>query len=342
MSIVAQNGPVVQGPRRRPLGSRCLPGSSGSSASSPRARRDRDNSQDRGRDWRSTPHWKESTTPYGMRSERNPVVPFAVAAAVSIAAYRARALSADGALASTAVGAAVLSGAGVLGATALTAFFASSTALGRLPRANGSPQRRGNERDAVQVLANGGVAAVLAVAMTSQSSRAHPLLLAGFGGALAAAAADTWATEIGARASARPRSILTGRPVPVGTSGGVSLAGLLASAAGGAFVAMAVAASARHGKTPVPPPLPAVALGGICGALADSILGASVQEVRYCESCGEETESLRHRCGHPTTVVRGIPGFDNDVVNLAATLVGATTAAMIARSTPTHAAAAER
>lgn len=266
-------------------------------------------------------------------------MPFIAAAAASVAARRMRALSPAGALASIVVGGAIVSGAGVIGTAALVTFFASSTVLGRLPHGNGSRQQRGNERDAVQVLANGGVAALLALLMASPRGRCHRLLLPGFGGALAAAAADTWATEIGTRASTRPRSILSGRPVPVGTSGGVSLAGLLASAAGAASVAMAVAASARHGKTPVPSPLPAVALGGICGALADSILGASVQEVRFCKSCGEETESLRHRCGHPTTVVRGIPGFDNDVVNLAATLVGATTAAMIARSTPTHATA---
>ena len=56
-------------------------------------------------------------------------------------------------------------------------------------------------------------------------------------GALAASAADTWATEIGSLATRPPRSILTLRPVPAGTSGGVNLLGMLAMVAGATFVA---------------------------------------------------------------------------------------------------------
>ena len=63
-----------------------------------------------------------------------------------------------------------------VGAAALLAFFASSTLLGRLPQSHGRQQRRGNERDAVQVLANGGVAAALALAICGSSRRRKPLL----------------------------------------------------------------------------------------------------------------------------------------------------------------------
>src|SRR4051794_20782552 len=86
------------------------------------------------------------------------------AAAISAAALRARALSRSGAPAAAFVGGSVFTGAGFRGAAALIPFFVSSTLLGRLPAPSRSQQCRGNQRDAVQVLANGGVAALLALA----------------------------------------------------------------------------------------------------------------------------------------------------------------------------------
>ena len=55
----------------------------------------------------------------------------------------------------------------------------------------------------MQVIANGGVAAVLALASSLTRRRIQSLLIAGFGGAVATATADTWATEIGSRSRAR-------------------------------------------------------------------------------------------------------------------------------------------
>ena len=283
----------------------------------------------------------QGQTPEVRPPNHQRLLPWAAAAGVALAARRIRALSADGAVAAAVVGGATVSGTGSLGASALLTFFASSTLLGRLPRARGRRQRRGNERDAVQVLANGGVAAALSLAISCRPASENHVLLTGFAGALAAATADTWATEIGSRASARPRSILTGRSVPVGASGGVSAAGLLASGAGAATIAAVMASGAGHG-TAARPILAAIFFGGVCGGLADSALGASVQEVRRCEACGEETELPRHGCGLLTTVVRGIPGFDNDAVNLAATLVGAATASITARAALTPSSVAER
>src|SRR5438093_5230732 len=55
-------------------------------------------------------------------------------------------------------------------------------------------------------------------------SRTYP---GGPAGALAAAAADTWATEIGAFSPFAPRLITSGRQVPRGTSGGITVLGSL-------------------------------------------------------------------------------------------------------------------
>ena len=251
------------------------------------------------------------------------------AAVIAAAARRARALSPSGAAAATIVGGAVVAASGMRGGAVLMAFFLSSSLLGRLPTAQAIPQHRGNERDAVQVIANGGVAAILAAASPVAPERVRSLLLAGFGGAIAAATADTWATEIGSRSCQRPRSIATLTLVAPGKSGGVTLAGLTASAAGAALIAYVASGDLRDRQGHLLIHLIPVAVGGFTGALVDSVLGAVVQEVRFCDRCLLESERHVHRCGTRTRRIRGISWCNNDTVNAIATMVGAATAVIM-------------
>ena len=251
------------------------------------------------------------------------------AATISLAARRAGALSPVGALAATTVGATVVAGSGIRGGAMVVAFFISSTLLGRLPATVHLEQRRGQKRDAVQVIANGGVAAVLALASSLTRSRIQSLFIAGFGGAVATATADTWATEIGSRSRARPRSILTLRPTVPGASGGVTVLGLTASAVGAALIAGLAAAPLTSASRHAPMRAVPLALGGFTGALVDSMLGATVQEVRFCDACAVETEQRVHRCGARTRVTRGASWCDNDMVNVIATAVGAAAAILV-------------
>ncbi|MGB7015894.1 MAG: DUF92 domain-containing protein, partial [Candidatus Cybelea sp.] len=73
------------------------------------------------------------------------------------------------------------------------------------------------------------------------------------------------------------------------------------------------------------------AIGGVAGALLDSLLGASLQALRWCPRCECECETSLHRCGTTTTMRRGIGWFQNDAVNFCATLGGALVAALVAR-----------
>jgi uncharacterized membrane protein len=57
--------------------------------------------------------------------------------------------------------------------------------------------------------------------------------------------------------------------------------------------------------------------------LADSLLGATVQGVYFCESCGSATEDRLHVCGKAARRRRGVAWLDNDAVNFSATGVGA-------------------
>jgi uncharacterized protein (TIGR00297 family) len=231
-----------------------------------------------------------------------------LAAVVALAAHRTRALTPRGAVAAFAVGTAVFGAGGWPGAAVLFAFFLPSALLSRGTQS----------RNEWQVLANGGVAAACAIA----AARGSAPFAAAFAGAFAAASADTWGTEIGTRLGREPISILTFRRVPVRRSGGVTLAGTLATA-GGALCVGIVAALVHLA------PVWSVTLAGIAGALLDSILGASVQALRWCPSCGCECETRSHDCGTPAVLRRGMSWIDNDAVNFAATLCGAAVAALI-------------
>jgi uncharacterized protein (TIGR00297 family) len=235
---------------------------------------------------------------------------------IAFAAWRAHALTAGGAVAAVFVGTATAGGLGLGGAAVLLAFFVPSVALSRWKRARKKivlvDVAKTGARDANQVLANGGVAAVCALLAHFVD---HRYALA-FAGAFAAATADTWGTEIGALAARPPRSIVSGKPIAAGLSGGISLNGTLAEVAGAAFIAgVAFAFEIR--------PAIAIVLAGIGGAFADSVLGATVQALRFCGQCQRATESEPHHCGANTQLIRGFAWFGNDTVNLAATLCGA-------------------
>jgi uncharacterized protein (TIGR00297 family) len=245
---------------------------------------------------------------------------------VAFAARRAHALSASG------IGAAVVTGtlavaAGWAWGGLLVAYFAASLALSRL-RAGEKAARtgdivaKGGARDAIQVAANGGLFAIAALGATLVPDASWNALATAVAlGALAASAADTWATEIGSLATAPPRSIISGRPVPAGTSGGVNLPGISAMFAGAAFVMLGAQALSLDA------PIVAGIVGGVSGALADSVIGATLQDRRWCDVCAQSTERAVHGCGTTTRHAGGLAAMDNDLVNLIATVVGGAVAA---------------
>lgn len=250
-----------------------------------------------------------------------------ISCAIAIAAWRAGALSRSGAAAAVAVGTAALAAGWSWGAL-LFVFFVSSTSLSRAQRElklrrTESVVAKGGARDAMQVLANGGLFAL--AALTSLVAPAIPCMTIGIG-ALAAATADTWGTEVGTLSSRAPRLITTWRPVAAGTSGGVTVAGLLASAAGGTVVG--VVAWLVHWPPNV---AVAAAVGGFSGALADSLVGALWQTKRRCALCESLTERVVHSCGVVTQRIGGISWLDNDSVNVLSGLVGAVVALAVVR-----------
>jgi uncharacterized protein (TIGR00297 family) len=206
----------------------------------------------------------------------------------------------------------------------LVAFFISSSILSHTGKgASAILQARGAERDAVQVLANGGVALGAAVLHGFTGAAGWIVVLAG---SIAAANADTWSTEIGRTSRSLPRLITTGRQVPAGTSGAVSKRGLAGALGGAATIALLAAAGwiwdlLPGGVAPVPV-LIGLTVGGFAGSALDSLLGATLQDQRWCDTCGKATEQRIHRCGSSTRSVRGISWIDNDVVNVTCAVTG--------------------
>ena len=240
----------------------------------------------------------------------------------------------------------------------LLAFFSSSIALSRAGKARKKKLvdiGKGGARDAWQVLANGGVATACIVAWVFLGhSEPHSIWFVAFAGAYAAATADTWGTEIGTLAAKAPVSILTGKPLATGLSGGVSSPGTAAEVAGAVLIALlspgALLLAVPSGIVSIDVHIPMwlsfigvrgaitvfwatlmlpVFFGGFLGALVDSILGATLQVRQWCPACERECEVALHGCGTATVYRRGIPWLSNDGVNFAATVSGALIAAAL-------------
>lgn len=249
-----------------------------------------------------------------------------LAALISAAAWRVRALTTDGAIAATAIGTLIVTGGGWWCGALLILFFATSTFLSkyRKSRTTDIRQERGSQRDAVQVAANGAIPTIFAVLAGLTGSN---VLLIGAATAIAAATADTWATEIGRLTQAPPRSIITGKRVAVGTSGAISTPGTIATVLGSILIGGGAALGtangwleSNHGAWVI---LLLVATAGVAGSLLDSLLGATIQESLTCPICKIATESIEHAPGHRSVHGSGLRGFNNDAVNLSSVLIAA-------------------
>jgi uncharacterized protein (TIGR00297 family) len=240
------------------------------------------------------------------------------------AAWWRRSLSRSGAVAALLVGILTFGLGGWTWGILLGFFFVSSTLLSHYQeskkRAVAEKFEKGSRRDAGQVLANGGLGALVAVAGFWAPS---PLWFPLFMGIMATVTADTWATELGTLARRPPRMITSGRVVEVGSSGAISSLGTAVSFSGGLLIGLA---AGLLGEMPLVTALLIGGLAGLVGSLFDSLLGATVQQIFFCPTCNKETERKLHRCGTPTRPLRGYPWLDNDTVNFLASAVGGLTA----------------
>ncbi len=250
---------------------------------------------------------------------------------VALALWRGS-LSRSGAAAALVVGTVTYGLGGWVWGVLLGLFFVTSSLLSHFKeeqkRTAAEKFEKGHRRDMWQVLANGGVGALLAVCSALFPS---PLWFFFFLGVMATVTADTWATELGTLSKEPPRLITTGKRVDVGTSGGVSLLGTAVSLLGGLLIGLAAGLLQRaRGEKMLLRASLAGALGGLAGSLLDSLMGATVQQIYYCDTCGKDTERKVHKCGTVTRPLRGWPWLNNDLVNLLSSIAGGLVAIGIA------------
>lgn len=195
-----------------------------------------------------------------------------------LAAYltvKVQKLTVAGAVAGAIIGYLVFAGSGLTGLSMLAAFFILGTIATSWKKADKqrfkSESDKSVKRSASQVLANGGVAAILgllAILLPGYASEFRIMMAA----ALASATADTLSSELGMIYGRRFFNILTFKKEQKGLDGVISIEGLLIGIIGSAIIA-AIYPGGYIGASV----LWMIVICGTMGNLADSVLGATLE-----------------------------------------------------------------
>ena len=224
---------------------------------------------------------------------RNLAIGAAVNTVLAMAAYVARGVDRSGALCGWCLGVALYAFSGWRGFTMLFLFFALGTMCTQLGYAKkailGIAQDKGGRRGARNAIANTGAGVLFA--FLAIATPHHALFTLALAAAFATAASDTVASEIGQAFGRTTYLVTTGKRVPAGTDGAVSLEGTLAGLAASTIPAAFAAATSLISW----PAAAVVVAAAFLGTTLESYLGATL----------ERTNTI-----------------DNEVVNFANTLAG--------------------
>jgi uncharacterized protein (TIGR00297 family) len=189
--------------------------------------------------------------------------------------YRARTVTAAGAISGALIGIAIAIATGWAGWALLVATFLAAAVSSRLGLRRksllGIAEERGGRRGFGNAVANTGFACAAAMLSLAVDDRATALLA--FTAALSAGGSDTIASEIGKAWGRRTYLISTLRPVVPGTSGAMSLEGTAAGIAGAVLLG---GIGVLTGLIPATT-LFAVVAGATVGSVVESLLGATLE-----------------------------------------------------------------
>lgn len=250
---------------------------------------------------------------------------------VSIISYKTRAVDKSGLYAGFIIGSLILLLGGWGMFWLIAYFFVAASIATRYKydykRARGVAEDKGGSRSLGNVLGNGLVASLLAIL---EFLFGGEYWMIAYLGSVSAVTADTLATEIGLL-SAKPPRLIT-RPskiVEPGSSGGVTLIGFttaLAASISVGLISWLIGIPYNYSLIEV---LTISTISGLIGSMFDSILGATIQAQYKCRVCGKISEKKIH-CNQATLHVRGFKILDNHVVNLLSSIVGASSAILVA------------
>lgn len=230
-----------------------------------------------------------------------------IASLIVFFSYKKRAISLDGGLIAILTAQILYVFGGVHLDMALIAFFVLGSVASRFSNEEKEKIKKReraekNGRNRRQVVCNS-LPAVL-IAFYSYFGKDEILLLAYV--VFAAAAADTFASEIGSLTKGKVISLIGFKEVPKGLSGGVSLLGLVASLVGSLLLALFAGFEfGYHGVV-------FCFKLGFLGSIIDSILGSLFQK-KYLAEDGTLQDKANKK-GDP--VVKGLPFVTNNLVNI--------------------------
>ena len=250
------------------------------------------------------------------------IIEFFVVVSFALVAVLLNTIDARGFLSSVMVGVAIMYGGDFQWFVIVAVFFTLGVVFTLYKygykRRLGGAQGKGGARNWPHILANGGIASIIAVCNLLAPSSALPGL---FLGAISTSAADTVATELGLLSRGQPRMIThPSKTVAPGTSGGVSPLGFVG--AGFASLVIGLMALALGILSDPYVILPVCLIGGLFGSVFDSLIGATLQRKGYCVICLKPTEALKH-CGEHTKATQGAWYIENNIVNVISTVAGA-------------------
>lgn len=257
---------------------------------------------------------------------------------IAYLAYVVKALNLSGAMGAWMLGTVVFGLGGMEWMIPVALFFALSTILTKMGKKHKKKLEtvfeKTGKRDIFQVFANGGVAMIAAMCWHFLSSTWPDIQVFWyliFLGAIAAATADTWGTEIGAFSKHEPLSIITWKHVPQGTSGGLTIIGTSGALFGSFLIAIAGKFSLTYfaGIEISWLAVALISVVGLLGALVDSILGATIQAQYQCPTCKKITEKTHHCDNEDIPLVTGKKIINNDFVNFANTAAGGLLGALV-------------
>lgn len=195
-----------------------------------------------------------------------------------IISVKAKKLTLAGAITGGVVAALIFLGAGYTGVSMLAAFFIAGTTATSWKKKEKQLLKSSTDhtkRNAGQVLANGGVAAITGVLICMIPAKTELLTLM-MAASLASAMADTLSSELGMVYGRRFYNIISCKSDQRGLDGVISLEGTLIGIIGSAIIAIIYALGCGWTHT-----VWLILFAGTIGNLLDSVLGALLERKHY-------------------------------------------------------------
>ena len=186
-------------------------------------------------------------------------------------------------------------------------FFILGSISSKLNKVQKSDSKHGKARDGYQVLANGGVVLLLAwLKIESQNEIFNILMYI----SICISMADTFSSEFGMKFGGQPWDIIRFKRINQGLSGGISLAGTIASFLGAGIISICYFYIHSDGFLTF-----SILLSGVLGSLVDSVLGSLFQP-KFKTQLGEIMDF-----GKKEDMISGVSFFSNDFVNFLSNVI---------------------